>query len=282
MNSDKQKLKSVLEKLYKKYNRFELIKPDPLQFVYYYSGRADMETAGFIAASLAYGRVAQIGKSVSKLLKIMGGSPSEFIRNFSARDRSRFDSFKHRFNTGQDIADLFAVLKKAVNQAGSIEEFFLCGYSNEDRTIVPALSRFCRELIEMHEKRTDKASSMGFKYLLSDPEKGSACKRLNLFLRWMIRDDDVDAGLWKSIPPSKLVVPVDVHMGRLCKVLRLYDRKTISMKTAMEITEQFAQVQKDDPVKYDFCLSRIGIVENCTGKINDKCKHCELNGYCSK
>lgn len=282
MTSKAEQLKNVLEKLYLKYNRCELIKPDPLQFVYNYSSRADMETAGFIAAALAYGRVAQIEKSVSRLLSMMGKSPSEFVRNFTAKDAKKLKDFKHRFNTGQDISDLLAVLKKAVNKSGTIEQFFLLGYSRDDETIVPGLSKFCRHLVDMHEKRTGKKASMGFKYLLSDPQKGSASKRLNLFLRWMIRDDDVDSGLWKSIPASKLIVPVDVHMARLCRILGMYDRKTVSLKTAIEITEGFARIEKDDPVKYDFSLSRIGIVENCTGKINGKCKQCQLYGYCSK
>lgn len=280
--TSKAKLKGVLEKLYKKYNKFELIKPDPLQFVYNYDRKADMETAGFLAAALAYGRVRQIEKSVTKLLGLMGESPSEFVRNFSAKDRKKLRDFKHRFNTGDDISDLLTVLKKAINTSGSLEEFFLCGYSDTDETILPALTRFCHELIAQHQKRTGKPAQMGFRYLLSDPEKKSACKRLNLFLRWMIRDDDVDAGLWKSIPASKLVVPVDVHMGRLCRILKLYDSKTLNLKTAIEITQGFAQIQKDDPVKYDFSLSRIGIVEHCTGTINDKCKECQLVGYCIK
>ena len=276
------KLKNVLEKLYIKYNKFELIKPDPLQFVYQYKRKKDMEIAGFLASSLAYGRVQQIEKSVTKLLAFMGQSPFEFVKNFSAKDRKKLKDFKHRFNTGDDISDLFVVLKKAINTKGSLEEFFLSGYNDSDQTILPALSRFCHDLLDMHEKRTHAPAQMGFRYLLSDPEKKSACKRLNLFLRWMIRNDAVDAGLWTSIPASKLVVPVDVHMGRLCKILGLYDSKTLNLKTAVEITNGFAKIQKDDPVKYDFCLSRIGIIEHCTGTVNDKCKECQLVGYCIK
>ena len=272
----------VLEKLYKKYNRRELIRPDPLQFVYEYDRPCDMEIAGFIAAVLAYGRVAQIEKSVALLLSIMGESPYEFVRNFSAADRKKLAGFKHRFNTGDDMAGLFVLLKKVIRKDGGLERFFLRCYNDSDKTVVGALSGFCGSLLAEHSRKNGGQVSRGLQYLLSDPAKGSACKRLNLFLRWMVRDDDVDAGLWKSVDKTKLIVPVDVHMGRLCKTLGLYDRKTVSLRAAIEITEAFAAIEPSDPVKYDFCLSRIGIVENCSGRINKKCRMCELEGYCLK
>jgi len=282
VNSDSSQLKSVLEKLYKKYNRRELIKPDPLQFVYEYDSVCDMEIAGFVAAILAYGRVAQIEKSVTSLLAIMGTSPYEFVRNFRVTDRKKLAGFKHRFNTGDDIADLFVLLKKVVRKDGGLEKFFLRGYNDSDKTVVDALSGFCGSLLSEHSRKNGGQVSRGLKYLLSDPAKGSACKRLNLFLRWMVRDDDVDAGLWKSVDKAKLIVPIDVHMGRLCRILGFYDRKTVSLKVAIDITEAFAKIEPSDPAKYDFCLSRIGIVENCSGKMNEKCKMCELEGYCLK
>jgi uncharacterized protein (TIGR02757 family) len=282
VNRDRSQLRPVLEKLYKKYNRRELIKPDPLQFVYEYDRPCDMEIAGFVAAVLAYGRVAQIEKSVTAMLAIMGTSPYEFVLNFRATDRKKLAGFKHRFNTGDDLADLFVLLKKVIRKDGGLESFFLRGYNDGDKTVVNALSGFCGSLLSEHSRKNAGHVSRGLQYLLSDPAKGSACKRLNLFLRWMVRDDDVDPGLWKSVDKAKLIVPIDVHMGRLCKILNLYDRKTVSLKAAMEITEAFAQIEPADPAKYDFCLSRIGIVENCSGKMNEKCKMCELEGYCLK
>jgi uncharacterized protein (TIGR02757 family) len=132
----------------------------------------------------------------------------------------------------------------------------------------------------MYEKRFDRNVSRGFQFLLASPANGSVCKRLNMFLRWMVRRDDVDPGLWKSIDKSKLIVPVDVHMARLCKILGLYKRKTITLKAAVEITESFKLIEPADPVKYDFALSRIGIIENCTGKIRPSCKICHLHELC--
>lgn len=273
-------IKDILERLYRKYNHYELIKPDPLQFVYQYSEPADMEIAGFLAAALAYGRVQQIEKSLTKLLGYMGSHPSSFVRNFNNESRVNLKKFKHRFNTGDDISDLLILLKNVLNKYGSIESSFVRGYNNNDENIIPALTNFCNSLLKIHTSGHKGQVSKGLKYLLVSPSDGSACKRLNLFLRWMIRDDEVDAGLWKSIDKKKLIVPIDVHMGRLCRFLGFHNKNTVSLSTAVEITRRFADIEPNDPVKYDFALSRIGIVENCTGKPGNLCRNCELISFC--
>ena len=275
-------IRNVLEKLYKKYNRRELISPDPLQFVYNYSRPADMEVAAFLASALAYGRVQQIEKSLKNLLGRMGDSPYEFVMNFDKNKRKKLEDFKHRFTIGDDISDLLMLFRKILSQSGSIERYFARGYNSGDRNIIPALTKFCNSLLDIYTARQKPQASSGLKYLLVSPAGGSACKRLNLFLRWMVRDDDVDAGLWKSIDKAKLIVPVDVHMSRLCKILGLYKRKTASLSTAVEITESFAEIEPADPVKYDFALSRIGIVEDCSGRLRIGCESCELFGFCSQ
>lgn len=273
-------LKDVLERLYAKYNHREAVPPDPLQFVYRYAKPSDMEIAAFLAADLAYGRVAQIEKSVTTLFGYMGESPYEFVRNFGNAQRRKLSSFKHRFTTGQDISDLLSLLRQVLSRHGSIERFFVQGCDPGDRNIIPALSKFCDSLYEIRDSEHGGQISRGLKYLLSSPAGGSACKRLNLFLRWMVRDDAVDAGLWKSVDKAKLIVPVDIHMGRLCRILGFYSRKTVNLSTAVEITDSFAKIEPADPAKYDFALSRIGIVENCNGQIGSKCKDCELFGLC--
>jgi len=275
-------IKDVLEKLYEKYNRRELISPDPLQFVYRYSNPADMEIAAFLASSLAYGRVQQIEKSLNILLGRMGESLCDFVINFDKDKRQTLKDFKHRFTTGDDISDLLTLLRAIVNRCGSIERYFAMGYNPDDKNIIPALSLFCDSLLDIHAAGRRGQPARGLKYLLVSPAGGSACKRLNLFLRWMVRDDDVDAGLWKSIDKAKLIVPVDVHMGRLCKIMGLYDRESVSLSTAIEITESFAEIEPTDPVKYDFALSRIGILENCNGRRRKGCEFCELFGFCSR
>lgn len=273
-------IKDVLEKLYSKYNHRRLVKPDPLQFLYRYSKRQDVEIVGLLASALAYGRVRQIEQSLSRLLEYMGKSPSDFVRNFDSSARAQLRDFKHRFTAGDDISDLLELLRDVHDRFSSIERFFAEGYNVGDPNIIPALSAFCDSLYAMHTKRHGGRLSGGLKYLLASPVRGSACKRLNLFLRWMVRDDDVDPGLWKSVDKAKLIVPVDVHMGRLCKILGLYDRKTVNLSAAVEITESFVEIEPADPVKYDFALSRIGIVENCDGSDRPECRDCELFGFC--
>ena len=275
-------IRDILEKLYKRYNRRELISPDPLQFLYRYSDPADIEITAFLASALAYGRVQQIEKSLNNLLGRMGDSPSEFVINFDKEKRRMLNDFKHRFTTGDDISDLLTLLRTIISRCGSIEQYFALGYNPGDNNIIPALSKFCNSLLDIHAAGPKGQPTRGLKYLLVSPDGGSACKRLNLFLRWMVRDDDVDAGLWKSIDKAKLIVPIDVHMGRLCKILDLYDRKTVSLSAATEITESFAEIEPADPVKYDFALSRIGILENCNGRRRKDCEFCELFGFCSR
>jgi uncharacterized protein (TIGR02757 family) len=155
-------------------------------------------------------------------------------------------------------------------------------YQEHDENIIPALAHFCDSLLNMYASEYHSVASNGLKYLLVSPAHGSACKRLNLFLRWMVRDDDVDAGLWKSVDKAKLIVPIDVHMSRLCRILGFHSRKTVSLSTAIDVTKSFAEIEPNDPVKYDFALSRIGIVENCSGHYGKYCDDCELLSFCCR
>ncbi len=300
-------IKDVLERLYAKYNHRGftgfpfcntsqngvLIKPDPLQFVYRYPSREDREIVAFLAAALAYGRVQQIEKSLTDLLGRMGESPSEFVRDFDERNREKLIDFKHRFTTGEDISDLLELLKRVLGENGGIENCFLLGCSKSDENVISALSKFCDRLLGTYAKAHGGQVTRGLRYLLAGPANGSACKRLNLFLRWMVRDDDVDTGLWRGTPnaikgvweprridKAKLIVPVDVHMSRLCRILGLHSLRTVSMAMAVKITESFREIESTDPVKYDFALSRIGIVGNCTGRCRSGCEMCELFEFC--
>lgn len=275
-------LHEVLEGLYHKYNRFERIKPDPLQFVYRFPEPRDMEIAGFLAATLAYGRVRQIERSVDNLLNRMGHSPFDFVLNFTDSKRQKLLGFKHRFNGADDICQLLVLLRGVLQQYGSIEACFARGLEPEEANIIGALSRFAGGLLQKHRRDTGTVASKALRYLLSDPANGSPCKRLNLFLRWMVRGDHVDAGIWTSVDKAKLIVPMDTHMARLCRILGLYDTKTVSLAAAVRITEGFAALERDDPVKYDFALSRIGIVEDCNGRYRPKCDDCELLEFCQK
>jgi uncharacterized protein (TIGR02757 family) len=279
-NGRRARIKQALERLYEKYNHRRLIEPDPLQFVYHFSEPADREIAGFLAAALAYGRVQQIEKSLGRLFALMGKSPYAFVRRFDAHARTQLRDFKHRFTTGEDLADLLELLQRVLEEFGSLEAYFARSYGSGDATVIPALSQFCDSLCAAYARKHGGRVSSGLKYLLASPTRHSASKRLNLFLRWMVRDDDVDTGLWTSVDKARLIVPVDVHVGRLCKILGFHDRKTISLAAAMEITAGFADIEPADPVRYDFALSRVGIVENCDGRHRPACADCELLEFC--
>ncbi len=269
-------LKKILEDLYLKYNHQEFIPPDPLQFVYKYNRKKDREVAAFFSSAMAYGRVEQIEKSLIKLFGLMGNSPYDFILDFNSASIKKFNGFKHRFNDENDIINLIKILQKSFRQDGSLENLFKKGYSGNDDNILSALEIFINNLRSFHKGQI----SRGLNYLLCKPSAGSPCKRLNLFLRWMIRNDQVDPGLWKDVSPSKLIMPIDVHIGRLTGFLNMHTKKNISLATAVEITNHFALLNPSDPVKYDFALSRIGILENCSGVYGDKCKGCSLVKYC--
>jgi uncharacterized protein (TIGR02757 family) len=271
----------LLEKLYDKYNHRVFVPPDPLQFAYRYCERRDVEIAAFLASALAYGRVRQIERSLTQLFDRMDSAPYDFTAHFDGPGRAKLRSFKHRFTTGDDLSDLLSLFRRILDDYGDLESFFMRGYRGEDATVLPALSAFCDSLCRTYTDLHGRTrTSQGLGYLLASPSRGSASKRLNLFLRWMVRRDEVDLGLWNRVDRSKLIVPVDVHMDRLCRILGLHDDKTISLSTALKITEGFARIEPGDPAKYDFALSRIGILEDCTGRHRPECRVCELRRVC--
>ena len=240
-----------LETIYAKYNRFKFIHPDPLEFLFKYDDPEDREIVGLIASSLAYGRVAQILKSVSIVLDKMG-SPRNFITSTSTSQVKRiFADFKHRFTTGQEMSAFILGISRMIKRYDSIEGCFLEGYNEKDDTLFKALEQFSHKLL--HYSKTSKSS------LVPNPTLGSACKRMNLYLRWMVRDDNVDPGGWSAVSTSKLIIPLDTHMHRISIDHGLTTRKNADMKTAQEITAAFAKICPKDPTRYDFALTRPGI-----------------------
>ncbi len=240
-----------LELLYDRYNRREYVHPDPLEFLYRYGDVRDREIVALIASSLAYGRVAQILRSTSRVLRLMP-SPAEFIRTSNeASLRNSLKGFKHRFTTGDEMASMMLGAKRMIGRYGSLEACFCSGLDGRDETVLPALCSFTSQL----------NSSVGVRRssLVPLAKDGSACKRLNLFLRWMVRRDRVDPGGWFEVPVSKLLVPLDVHMHRICLSLGLTGRKQGDMRTTLEVTAAFREAAPDDPARYDFALTRLGI-----------------------
>ncbi len=247
-----ERMRKELEHLYERYNKREFVHPDPLEFLYDYEDLCDREIVGLLASSLAYGRVSQINKSISIVLDRMTPSPFRFLEKASMESLLRtFYGFKHRFTTGDELAAMLFGMKNVIIKYGSLYACFKTGFINNGKSILPAITEFVEALNSGFNCRSNS--------LLPLPAKGSACKRINLFLRWMIRRDDVDPGGWDDVPTSGLIVPLDTHMHRICLTLGLTKRKQADMKTALQITDSFRAVVPDDPVRYDFALTRLGI-----------------------
>jgi len=244
--------KQQLEHLYDLYNSRKWVHPDPLEFLYNYSDSRDIEIAGLIASSLAYGRVSQILRSVSSVLGKMGSSPYDFLVSATPASLGRiYSDFRHRFTTGEELTLMLIGAKSVIVRFKSLYNCFLSGFSDQDDTVLNGLSFLVNELRRGSDGQKNS--------LLALPEKGSACKRWNLYLRWMVREDRVDPGGWAGISPSRLIIPLDTHMHRICLLMGLTGRKNAGMQTALEITEAFKEIEPKDPVRYDFALTRLGI-----------------------
>ena len=241
---------AFFEKIYSLYNRDMYIRPDPLELVLRYDDPADQEVAGLIASSFALGNVAAILKCVDGLLTPLG-KPSKALRTLSQTQlRHLYAGFRYRFFSEEDLHMLLSGIQGCLRQYHSIVRCYQECLARNAMETVQALSEFARIFYGF---------GGGPVKLLPLAERGSACKRLNLYLRWMIRRDSVDPGPWKGIPASVLLVPMDTHMLRISRRLGITRRKQADMKTAAEVTAFFRTLRPDDPVKFDFSLTRMGI-----------------------
>lgn len=244
-------IKVQLDNLYRQYNRRTYVHPDPVEFLYAYPDIENREVVGLIASSLAYGKVKQIIKSVSSVLDIMNPSPYRFLMKSSYTSLcNSFDGFIHRFATGVQLSALLWGAKGVITRFGSLNACFIENLSSDDETLIPAMTFFAKRLTAGKNKPG---------HLVALPEKGSACKRMNLYLRWMVRKDRVDPGGWSHVPVSKLIVPLDTHMHKISLELDFTSKKQANMQAALEITDSFKRLAPEDPVKYDFSLTRFGI-----------------------
>jgi len=246
-------LKESLEALYRQFNTPARIHPDPLELVRRYPDSRDREIAGLTAACLAYGRVQTILKSVASVLAPMGESPRDFIISHTLKDFMEiYSGFVHRFTRGEEVAYFLKAMRQALLNHGTLKDCFLAYYRPGDPNLHSALTGFILAL-------RSGVSQPPFS-LLSDPRKGSAMKRLNLFLRWMVRHDRVDPGGWDEIPTGKLIFPLDTHIHAFGLRYNLTKKKNANLKAALEITEAFKALSPRDPVKYDFAISHLGIL----------------------
>lgn len=247
-----QKLIDFLNQKYELYNQPNFIEEDPLQIPHRFSKKQDIEIAGLFAASLAWGQRKTIINKCNDLLNRMDNDPYNFIKNSTENDLKTFLGFKHRTFNEIDILYFIDFLKRVYNQNESLEDVIF-GKSHNVHDGLIELNRFFKDSPN-YSQRTGKH--------LSSPIKGSACKRLNMYFRWMVRTEGVDLGIWKKTSSSELICPMDIHVIRVASKLNLITREKSDWKAATELTNNLKLIDPKDPVKYDFSLFGLGVYEN--------------------
>lgn len=292
-------VKQVLDKFYGEYDFKERILYDPIEFPHRYKRREDIEIAGFIASCFAYGKVGLFKPVIEKILSAMRGrpgrlvptcrdslrraeesSPYNFLMEFKAKKDGRlFSGIKYRFNENKDIICLLHIISHLLRSHKSIENVFKSFYKKTDSDTGKSLTGFIdyalkTDTSDVYGKNLKPGGLLQF---FPSPSKGSACKRMNLFLRWMIRKRDIDFGVWKGIPENKLIIPLDTHIARISRCIGFTKRKSQDWKMAVEITNALKKLDSEDPLKYDFAMCHYGISGLCSSKRgDDKCKECLL------
>jgi len=275
-------LATRLDALYHDYNR-EDSASDPVHRVRPFTDPADREIAGFCAGALAFGRVASVLNSIDTLLAIMGPRPSAFVLRFDpAAPHPELRAMVHRWTRGPDLVALLWILRQMLDQSGSLESFFLEGYRDDHEDIGPALDAFSSRALAFDVRRAygRVPRRPGVCYFFPRPSAGSGCKRLNLFLRWMVRADEVDLGAWTRVPAAKLIVPLDTHVIRLGRCLTLTRYVSPGWKMAADITRALRALDPHDPVRFDFSLCHIGMMNACGFGRKQGDRQCPLKGLC--
>lgn len=266
-------LEEILEFLYGELNQKAFLQTDPIGVVHEFAHSRDQEVMALMGSLLAYGRASQIRNSLQNLLQALscspaqGGQPGDLahlveklldIRSFN-KTQKLLSNFVHRFNTGNDIVILLRLLCRTWKEYGSLESHFEFYYRDQEHVVEETLHRVVKDWkIWAAEWKAPRS----FYYLLTDPHDGSVCKRWNMFLRWVVRNDEVDLGLWKGkIKASHLYIPLDTHMARISQQLGFRTRKSLNWKCAVEVTAAFKRISPQDPVKYDFALTRLGVLD---------------------
>lgn len=275
---DQELLRQRLDRLVATFD-VSTIEPDPLQLVLRHSDPHDQEVAGLLAAAFAYGRAATVVANLGVVLQRMQPSPHAYLMSFGRADAMRrFRGFSHRFQKTPELVGLLTVMAAAIRAHGSIGGLFRSGYDETDADIGPSLARFVEALLGFNRNA---ALDKPLRYLLSSPADGSACKRMNLYLRWMVRPGAPDTGIWSFVDPAKLVIPLDTHIHRIAAFLGLTTRKTADWKTARGITDRLARFDRSDPVRYDFAICRLGILDRCSRRRSkENCEVCLLRDVC--
>lgn len=271
-----------LEELYEQFNDAHAVS-DPIQIVRRYRRDDDREIVGFCAAALAFGRVQSVLNSIEDLLREMGDAPAAYVRSFDpARDRRSLDHLGHRWIRGIDLAALVWLLRQVLDSHGSLESFFVAGLDAGAETVESALESFSWRACSLDLKAVyDRVPARpGVAYFFARPSSGGACKRLNLFLRWMVRRDLVDLGIWHRVRPAQLIVPLDTHVIRVGRCLRLTRYRSAGWRMAADITRSLRKLNPDDPVRFDFSLCHVGMMKACGYGTKQRDTQCPLRGLC--
>jgi uncharacterized protein (TIGR02757 family) len=275
-------LATSLDALYRDYNREESVS-DPVHRVRPFADPRDREVAGFCAAALAFGRVASVLNTIDTLFHILGPRPAEFVRNFDpGASHPELRAMVHRWTRGEDIAALLWVLRQMLERAGSIEAFFVAGDADGAPDVSAALDSFSTRALALDIRRAygRVPKRPGVCYFFPRPSAGSACKRLNLFLRWMVRRDEVDLGVWTRLSPARLIVPLDTHVIRLGRCLRLTRYVSPGWRMAADITASLRNLDPADPVRFDFSICHVGMMNACGFGRKQGDSQCPLKGLC--
>jgi uncharacterized protein (TIGR02757 family) len=275
-------LKPVLDQLYADFN-YPDSATDPIQIVRRYTRSDDREVVGFVAAALAFGRVTSVLQSIERVLAVMGSRPAAYVRQFDPRrDAAGFDGIVHRWTRERDIVALVWVMHQMIASARSIEGFFVRGDDAASPDVQGALDSFSTRALSLDLRAAygRVPRRPGVCYFFPRPSAGSACKRLNLFLRWMVRKDALDLGVWSRIAPARLVVPLDTHVIRVGRCLKLTAYTSPGWRMARDITTSLRVLDPDDPVKYDFALCHLGMMNACGFSRAQADSQCPLRGVC--
>jgi uncharacterized protein (TIGR02757 family) len=278
-------LKAQLDRLYDTFN-YEDSAADPIQIVRRFARADDREVVAFCASALAFGRVGSVLQSIERLLAVMGPSPAAFVRRFDPRrDAAAFAGLVHRWTRERDLVALVWLLKQMIDARGSIEGFFVDDhrdYRPDAVDIEAALDSFSTRALALDLRaaygRVPRRA--GVCYFFPRPSAGSGCKRLNLFLRWMVRRDALDLGIWRAVSPAQLIVPLDTHVIRVGRCLGLTRYTSPGWRMARDITASLRQLDPDDPVKYDYSLCHLGMMNACGFNRPQKDAQCPLRGLC--
>jgi uncharacterized protein (TIGR02757 family) len=277
-------LKPLLDDLYESFNVADSAE-DPVQFLSGYPNAADREIVAFCAASLAFGRVASVKASIARVLATFGPHPAAYVRAFDVhRDAAAFASFVHRWTRGADIVALILMMQHMLRHSGSIENFFAEGLPPDATDVEPALESFAERACAIDVRAAyggrRPPARAGVRFFFPRPSTGSGCKRQNLFLRWMVRRDQVDPGGWQRVKPAQLIVPLDTHVIRVGRCLRLTTYQSPGWRMASDITRTLRQIDPVDPVKYDFSICHLGMMNACGFNRPQRDHVCPLRGLC--